>query len=211
MVLRACSTFTCDGSAKKMFIKIRRVSSGGKRMILSVALDRETADLLRGSADERLPEGHWVWTIVDGIDDLDGRSVRFGHAARSLGAYGPALLLDLFIYGCVSVVLRARRMGRAVYDSAASWVRVTDPHANQNAIALVGQKFPSQFKTSFVSAFVLAWGLLGLSGNTNLSVIRDPWALLGVAAMHLGWAMGGFHELGIRREKVKVWQHACAV
>ena len=69
-----------------------------------VAVDRDTAYLLRPSLDDWLPDAHLARFVVEVIEQLDLSELTRQYAGRGSAAHHPAVLLALLIYGYASGV-----------------------------------------------------------------------------------------------------------
>src|SRR5690242_13523759 len=86
-----------------------------------IACDREQELLMPPSLREWLPEGHWVWFVLDAVDEMDLAAFYAGYRDDGWGraAHDPAMMVALFVYAYAIGVRSSRAIERHCHDDVA--------------------------------------------------------------------------------------------
>lgn len=119
-------------------------------------IDRQTGFLLPPSVDEWLPEKHLARFVVEVIDGLDLRVMRWSYRGSGSASYPPSLLLGILVYGYATGVFSSRKLERATYDSVAFRFIAANQHPDHDTIAAFRRRFLQEIEGLFVQVLAVA-------------------------------------------------------
>ena len=109
------------------------------------------------SVDEWLPADHLARFVVEVVDQLDLSTLTGQYRGTGgSGAYHPALLLGLLIYGYATGTYSSRRIVRASYDSIAFRYIAANSHPGHDTLCAFRKRFAGEIESLFVQVLGIA-------------------------------------------------------
>jgi transposase len=138
-----------------------------------VDCDRDTPYLFPPSLQDWLPEGHLARFVVDIVDQLDLKALKYSYAGRGSSPYSPAMMTSLLFYGYSTGVFSSRRIEAATYDSIAFRYIAANTHPDHDTIATFRRRFLPELNKLFVQVLEIAHGMgLFKLGSVSLDGTR---------------------------------------
>ena len=119
-------------------------------------IDRATPFLLPPSVEDWLPKDHLARFVVDIVDQLDLSALTRQYRGSGSGAYHPAVMLGLLIYGYATGVYSSRRIETATHESIAFRYIASNEHPDHDSLCTFRKRFLEDIKVLFVQVLSIA-------------------------------------------------------
>ena len=131
--------------------------------------DREQVFLMPPSVRDWVPEGHLVWTVLDGVAELDLSPIYAGYRVDGHGrpAYEPSMMVGLLLYAYARGVRSSRGIERACVEDVAFRVVAGNVAPDHSTIA----EFRVRHERSLADLFSGVLGLCARAGLASVGVV----------------------------------------
>jgi transposase len=134
-----------------------------------IACDREQSFLMPPDVREWLPEDHFAWFVLEGVDgmDLDAFYAAYRADGRARSAFDPAMMVALVLYAYARGNRSSRAIERACVEDVAFRVIAAQAKPDHATIA----RFVERHQAALAGVFGAVLGLCASAGLVGANVV----------------------------------------